>query len=65
MCCPNIKSLQMFLPVAITPVLNLNQWDTFHIGFSETLYGQKLTWPAAGNIALIPQVVIFCFLPSI
>lgn len=34
MSCPNTKSLQMFLPVAITPVLNLNQWDTFHIGFS-------------------------------
>lgn len=47
MSCPNTKSLQMFLPVAITPVLNLNQWDTFHISFSETLYGQKLTCPAA------------------
>lgn len=47
MSCPNTKSLQMFLPVAITPVLNLNQWDTFHIGFSETLYGLKLTCPAA------------------
>lgn len=47
MSCPNTKSLQMFLPVAITPVLNLNQWDTFHISFSETLYGLKLTCPAA------------------
>lgn len=49
MSCPNTKSLQMYLPVAITPVLNLNQWDTFHIGFSETLYGLKLTCPAAGH----------------